>query len=66
MHGFDIEQLKTLVAAVDAGSLTAAVPLRYRSQSALSEQLNKLEEAAGEQLLVRSKQGYAPPRQVSA
>jgi DNA-binding transcriptional LysR family regulator len=60
MHGFDIEQLKTLVAAVDAGSLTAAVPLRYRSQSALSEQLNKLEEAAGEQLLVRSKQGVRP------
>ena len=60
MHGFDIEQLKTLVAAVDAGSLTAAVPLRYRSQSALSEQLNKLEESAGEQLLVRSKQGVRP------
>lgn len=60
MHGFDIEQLKTLVAAVDAGSLTAAVPLRYRSQSALSEQLNKLEQAAGAQLLVRSKQGVRP------
>lgn len=60
MHGFDIEQLKTLVAAVDAGSLTAAVPLRYRSQSALSEQLHKLEQAAGAQLLVRSKQGVRP------
>lgn len=60
MHGFDIEQLKTLVAAVDAGSLTAAVPVRYRSQSALSEQLNKLEQAAGAQLLVRSKQGVRP------
>lgn len=60
MHGFDLEQLKTLIAAVDAGSLTAAVPLRFRSQSALSEQLNKLEEAAGEQLLLRSKQGVRP------
>ena len=60
MHGFDLDQLKTLVAAVDAGSLTAAVQLRFRSQSALSEQLNKLEEAAGERLLVRSKSGVTP------
>ncbi|MDR9754942.1 LysR family transcriptional regulator [Pseudomonas sp. SZMC_28357] len=60
MRGFDFEQLKTLVAAVDAGSLSAAVATRLLSQSSLSEQLRKLEEAAGEQLLVRSKSGVRP------
>ncbi|MDH0746888.1 LysR family transcriptional regulator [Pseudomonas sp. GD03842] len=57
MRGFDFEQLKTLVAVVDAGSISAAVSTRFLSQSSLSEQLRKLEEAAGGQLLVRSKLG---------
>lgn len=57
MRGFDFEQLRTLVAVVDAGSISAAVPTRFLSQSSLSEQLRKLEEAAGGQLLVRSKRG---------
>ncbi|MFK7699833.1 LysR family transcriptional regulator [Pseudomonas caspiana] len=57
MRGFDFEQLRTLVAVVDAGSISAAVPSRFLSQSSLSEQLRKLEEAAGGQLLVRSKRG---------
>lgn len=57
MRGFDFEQLRTLVAVVDAGSISAAVSTRFLSQSSLSEQLRKLEEAAGGQLLVRSKMG---------
>jgi len=60
MSGFDLEQLRTLVTAVDAGSLSAAVPLRCLSQSALSEQLRKLEERAGHTLLIRSKSGVKP------
>lgn len=60
MHGFDIEQLRTFVAAVDAGSLTAAAPLRFLSQSSLSEQLRKLEERAGQQLLLRARSGVQP------
>ncbi|MBB2896149.1 LysR family transcriptional regulator [Pseudomonas sp. AS2.8] len=60
MAGFDLEQLRTLVTAVDAGSLSAAVPLRCLSQSALSEQLRKLEERAGHTLLTRSKTGVRP------
>jgi DNA-binding transcriptional LysR family regulator len=60
MRGFDLEQLRTLVAAVDAGSLSAAVALRNLSQSSLSEQLRKLEERAGQVLLVRSKAGVRP------
>lgn len=60
MRGFDLDQLKTLVAAVDTGSLSAAAPLRCLSQSSLSEQLRKLEDAAGAQLLVRGKAGVTP------
>ncbi|MDF0729308.1 LysR substrate-binding domain-containing protein [Pseudomonas entomophila] len=60
MRGFDLEQLRTLVAAVDAGSLSAATRLRNLSQSSLSEQLRKLEERAGQALLVRSKAGVRP------
>ncbi|CAM3522553.1 LysR family transcriptional regulator [Paracidovorax anthurii] len=60
MNGFDLDQLRTLVAAVDAGSLTAAAPRRHRSQSAVSEQLRKLEEQAGSSLLVRGKAGVVP------
>ncbi|KTT28745.1 hypothetical protein SB18R_16650 [Pseudomonas oryzihabitans] len=60
MQGFDLEHLRTLVTAVDTGSLSAAVPLRCLSQSALSEQLRKLEERAGQPLLIRSKTGVRP------
>lgn len=60
MHGFELDQLRTLVAAVEAGSLTAAAPLRHLSQSAVSEQLRKLEEQAGCTLLRRSKAGVVP------
>jgi DNA-binding transcriptional LysR family regulator len=48
-----IDWLRAFVAVVDAGSLTAAAPLVHRSQSALSMQLKKLEDAAGTQLLAR-------------
>lgn len=57
---FDIDQLKTLVAVVDAGSLTAAAPQVFLSQSAVSEQIRKLEERAGRVLLTRSKTGVTP------
>lgn len=48
-----IDWLKCFVAVVDAGSLSGAAPEVYRSQSAVSMQLKKLEEALGCQLLVR-------------
>ncbi|MFT4271870.1 MAG: LysR family transcriptional regulator [Pantoea sp.] len=60
MNTFDMEQLRSFVAAVDAGSLTAAAPQRCLSQSALSEQLRKLEQRANQTLLVRSKSGVTP------
>jgi DNA-binding transcriptional LysR family regulator len=57
---FDLEQLRSLVAVVAAGSLSAAAPHLCRSQSAVSEQLQKLEEFAGVTLLERSKKGVKP------
>jgi len=60
MQVFDLEQLKTFAAVVEAGSLTAAAPQVFLSQSAVSEQMRKLEERAGQSLLTRSKAGVAP------
>ncbi|QNK69319.1 LysR substrate-binding domain-containing protein [Variovorax sp. PAMC26660] len=60
MQGFDLEQLRTLAAVIDAGSLTAAAPRVFLSQSSVSEQIRKLEERSGQSLLTRSKAGVAP------
>ncbi|WP_320122973.1 LysR family transcriptional regulator [uncultured Sphaerochaeta sp.] len=48
-----IDWLKCFVAVVDAGSLSSAAPELYRSQSAISMQMKKLETALGCQLLLR-------------
>lgn len=48
-----LDWLRAFVTVVDAGSLTAAAPLLHRSQSALSMQLKKLEEAVGRPVLDR-------------
>ena len=50
MNKFDLEHLQSFVTAVEAGSITAAAPLRCISQSALSEQLRKLEMRTGQTL----------------
>jgi len=59
MATFDIEQLRTFVAVAEAGSLTAAAPRVFLSQSSVSEQVRKLEERAGRSLFTRSKAGVA-------
>lgn len=48
-----LDWLKCFVAVVDTGSLTAATEEVHRSQSAVSMQIRKLEDALGRQLLVR-------------
>ena len=60
MQTLDLEQLRTFVAVVEAGSLTAAAPQVFLSQSAVSEQMRKLEERVGQSLLTRGKAGVAP------
>jgi len=57
MQGLDLDQLRTFLVVLDAGSLTAAAPRVFLSQSAVSEQMRKLEECAGQSLLSRSKTG---------
>lgn len=57
MHGFDLAQLRTFLVVAEVGSLTAAAPQVFLSQSAVSEQMRKLEDAAGQALLLRSKSG---------
>nr|WP_297382967.1 LysR family transcriptional regulator [uncultured Roseateles sp.] len=49
-----LDWLRAFVAAVDAGSLTAAGQWVHRSQSALSMQIAKLERAVGQPVLVRT------------
>lgn len=57
MHILDLELLHTLVVVSEAGSLSAAAPRLYRSQSAISEQVRKLEQMCGVVLLERGKTG---------
>jgi len=54
---FDLELLNTLLVIAESGSLSAAAPKLCRSQSAVSEQVRKLEEMCGLPLLVRGKTG---------
>ena len=48
-----LDWLRAFVAVVDAGSLSAAAPLVHRSQSAVSMQIKKLEDAVGRPVLLR-------------
>jgi DNA-binding transcriptional LysR family regulator len=54
---FDLDLLNTLLVVAETGSLSAAAPQLCRSQSAVSEQVRKLEEMCGLPLLVRGKTG---------
>ncbi|HMO48124.1 MAG TPA: LysR substrate-binding domain-containing protein [Rubrivivax sp.] len=53
MHDLQTDWLRCFVATVDAGSLSGAAPQVHRSQSAVSMQIKKLEQAAGCRLLHR-------------
>ena len=53
LRDLQIDWLHCLVAVVDAGSLSAATGKLHRSQSAVSMQLKKLEDAVGHRLLER-------------
>ena len=58
-RGFDLAQLRTLIAVAEAGSVSAGAERVFLSQSSVSEQLKKLEERIGQPLFVRSKQGMS-------
>lgn len=54
---FDIELLRTLLAVAETGSFTLAANRVHRTQSTVSQQIRKLEEAAGHRLLRRERAG---------
>jgi len=59
MRRFDLDALNTLVAVADLGSLSAAAAHLCRSQSAVSEQVRKLEEVCALTLFLRGKKGVS-------
>lgn len=52
--------LRSFLAVVEAGSVTAAAPLVGRTQSAVSLQIKRLEESLGQVLFLRKARGVAP------
>jgi DNA-binding transcriptional LysR family regulator len=57
---FDMDALRAMVVGIDLGSFALAANKLGRSQSAISMQLKKLEQQAGQQLLRRSGRGLVP------
>lgn len=53
----DIDQLQTFVAIVDAGSFTKAAGKVFKTQSAVSMQMRRLEERIGKQLFIKDGRG---------
>ena len=58
-HDLQMDWLKCFVAAVDAGTLSGAAGEVHRSQSAVSMQIRKLEEALGHRVLERGPRSVA-------
>jgi DNA-binding transcriptional LysR family regulator len=56
----DLELLRTFVAVAESGSFSGAAPLVSRSQSALSMQMQRLEQSMGKALLVRGPRTVRP------
>lgn len=57
MRRFDLDLLHALITVADCGSFTAAATRLCRSQSAVSEQVRKLEVFCGQSLFTRGKRG---------
>lgn len=53
MHSLDLDLLRTFVAIAETGSFSAAAQAVFRSPSAVSMQVKKMEEALGRPLFVR-------------
>ncbi|PZM10807.1 LysR family transcriptional regulator [Rhizobium tubonense] len=56
-RNLDISLLRTFVAAADHGSMTVVANILHMTQSAVSQQIKRLEEMLGEVLLERGKRG---------
>ena len=58
----ELESLRTFIQAVRLGSLTAAAHAMARTQPAITMQIKRLEQEAGERLLLRVPRGVRPTR----
>ncbi|MBB4009773.1 LysR substrate-binding domain-containing protein [Allorhizobium taibaishanense] len=56
----DLELLRTFIAVAETGSFTNAAPRVSRTQSAVSMQMQRLEQSVGKQLLVRTPKAVIP------
>ena len=53
----DVSLLRAFVAVVDAGGMTAATGVLNLTQAAVSQQIKRLEETLGEELITRDRRG---------
>lgn len=58
-RNLDVSLLRAFVAVVDAGGMTAATGVLNLTQAAVSQQIKRLEESLGEELIVRDRKGVA-------
>ncbi|MGO4386684.1 LysR family transcriptional regulator [Microvirga sp. 2YAF29] len=58
-RNLDVSLLRAFVAVVDAGGMTAATGILNLTQAAVSQQIKRLEEGLGEELIIRDRKGMA-------
>jgi DNA-binding transcriptional LysR family regulator len=56
-HNLDVSLLRAFVAVADAGGMTAATGILNLTQAAVSQQIKRLEETFGEELITRDRRG---------
>ncbi len=56
-HNLDVSLLRAFVAVVDAGGMTAATGILNLTQAAVSQQIKRLEDMFGEELITRDRRG---------
>src|SRR5919107_6344692 len=56
-HNLDVSLLRAFVAVADAGGMTAAMGILNLTQAAVSQQIKRLEETFGEELITRDRRG---------
>jgi DNA-binding transcriptional LysR family regulator len=56
-HNLDVSLLRAFVAVADAGGMTAAAGILKLTQAAVSQQIKRLEEIFGEELITRDRRG---------
>ena len=56
-HNLDVSLLRAFVAVVDTGGMTAASGILNLTQAAVSQQIKRLEETLGEELITRDRRG---------